>query len=85
MKAKGYLIGICDSDSGKESCVANDSLGTICDSSSCVGLDRKPPCWEAADGFAQRFSLVKGALWLDEGRVWLWTLRLILSGFGEKA
>ena len=65
--------------------MANDSLGTIYESRSCVGLDRKPQCWEAADGVAQRFSLVKGALKLDEGRVWLWTVRLILSGYGAKA
>lgn len=31
----------CDSDSGKGSCLANDSLATICESSSRVGLDRK--------------------------------------------
>ncbi len=45
--------------------MANGSGGTICESSSLVGLDRKTQCWEAADGFAQRFAVGKGALWLD--------------------
>mgnify|MGYP001568187918 CR=1 FL=1 len=39
-------------------CVANDSRGTICESSSCVGLDRKTQCWEAADGLPSGFQLL---------------------------